>query len=154
MYISWCANWISLKCYYHPAYYVALVVARTALLHNVAVCIYIKSHLTYLLTFFLFSWHNSPSGPGSAQCRGFTITLRRTTLDKISLDEWPDRRRDLYLKTHASHKRQTDLHAPRGFRTRNPSKGAPTDRCLRPRGHWITDLWLLAEVYSLSFCTL
>ena len=63
MYISWCANWISLKCYYHPAYYVALVVARTALLHNVAVCIYTKSHLTYLLSFF-FRGTTAPVGLG------------------------------------------------------------------------------------------
>jgi hypothetical protein len=141
----------SLKCYYHPAYYVALVtVTRTALLHNVAVCIYTKSHLT----FFIFHVATAPIGSGSAQCRGFTNTLRHTTLDKISLDEWPARRRDLYLTTHTTHKRQTDLHAPRGIRTLNPNNRAPTDRRLRPHSHWISDLRLLAEAHSLSVCTL
>jgi hypothetical protein len=51
-------------------------------------------------------------------------------------------------------KRQPDLHAPRGIRIRNPSKRTPTYRRPRTRGHWITDLWLLAEAHFLSVCTL
>jgi hypothetical protein len=37
--------------------------------------------------------------------------------------------------THNKHKRRTSI-APRGIRTRNPSKRAATDVLLRPRGHW------------------
>jgi len=38
--------------------------------------------------------------------RGFEITDRRTTLGVTSLDDGSARRRDLYLTTHAIHKRQ------------------------------------------------
>jgi hypothetical protein len=37
----------------------------------------------------------------------FTITLRRTTVGRASLDEWSARRKHLYLTTHNTHKRQT-----------------------------------------------
>jgi hypothetical protein len=45
------------------------------------------------------STHNqtAPNGPDLPQCRGFTITLRHTTLGRTPLDDWSDRRRDLYL---------------------------------------------------------
>jgi hypothetical protein len=48
-----------------------------------------------------------PSEPRSLPYPGFTITLRHTTLDRTSLDEWSARRRDLYLTTHNNHNRQT-----------------------------------------------
>jgi hypothetical protein len=42
--------------------------------------------------------------------RGFTIThFRHTTLGRTPLDEGPARRRDLYLTTHNTHKRQTSM---------------------------------------------
>ena len=36
-------------------------------------------------------------------------TQRRTTVSRTPLDEWPARRRDLYLKTHNTHNRQTSM---------------------------------------------
>jgi len=73
-------------------------------------------------------WYNSPpSGPRPLHYRGFTITLRHTTLGKTALDGWSARSRDLYL-THSIH--------PGGIRTHNPSKRAATDPRLRPRAHW------------------
>ena len=39
--------------------------------------------------------------------RGFTITLRHTTLCRTSLEEWSARRRDLYLTTHDTQTRHT-----------------------------------------------
>jgi hypothetical protein len=49
-------------------------------------------------------------GQGSLILRGFTIThFRHTTLGRTLLDEGPARRRDLYLTTHNTHKRQTSL---------------------------------------------
>jgi hypothetical protein len=43
--------------------------------------------------------------------RDFTITLffRHTTFDRTPLDEGPVLRRDLYLTTHNTHKRQTSM---------------------------------------------
>jgi hypothetical protein len=37
------------------------------------------------------------------------ITLRHTTVGRTALDEGPARRRDLYLTTHNTHKRQTTM---------------------------------------------
>jgi len=41
-------------------------------------------------------------------------TQRRTTVGRTSLDEWSARRRDLYLTTHDTHKRQISM-PPVGF---------------------------------------
>jgi len=41
-------------------------------------------------------------------------TQRRTTVDRTPLDECLARRRDLYLKTHSTHIRQTSM-LPMGF---------------------------------------
>jgi hypothetical protein len=80
-------------------------------------------------------WHNSPpSGSGSPPYRGFTITLRHTTVGRTPLGEWSARRRDLFLTMHDTHKR--DIHATSRIRTRNPIKGDAADPRLRSRGHW------------------
>jgi hypothetical protein len=76
----------------------------------------------------------APTGPGP-HYRGFTITLRHTTLGWTPLDEWSARRRDLYLTTHNTHKRQTSM-PPGGIRTRNPRKRTAADPRLRPHSHW------------------
>jgi hypothetical protein len=46
-------------------------------------------------------------GPRLLHYRGFTTTLRHTTFSRIHPDEWSARRRDLYLTTQNTHKRQT-----------------------------------------------
>jgi len=74
------------------------------------------------------------SGPGPPHCRVFTIAPRHTTFSRIPLDEWSDRRRDLYLTASDTHKRQTSM-SPAGF-TRNPSKRAAADQHLRRQGQW------------------
>ena len=51
------------------------------------------------------------------------------------LDEWSAHRRDLYL-TNTQHSQQTNINAPGGIRTRNPSGRAAADPRLRPLGHW------------------
>jgi hypothetical protein len=45
---------------------------------------------------------------------GFTITLRHATFGRTPLDRWSARRRDLYLTTYNTHKRQTSM-SPVGF---------------------------------------
>jgi hypothetical protein len=37
---------------------------------------------------------------------------------------------------NTQHSQQTDIHAPRGIRIRNPSKRSAVDTRLRPLGHW------------------
>jgi hypothetical protein len=58
---------------------------------------------------FFFHGATAPSGPGPPHYRGFTITFRHTTLGMTPLDEGSARRRDLYLTTHNTHKRQTSM---------------------------------------------
>ena len=72
------------------------------------------------------------SGPRPPHYRGFTITLKHTTVGRTPLDEWSARRRDLYLTTHSTqHSQQTNIHASGGIRTRNPSKRTVADPLLR-----------------------
>jgi hypothetical protein len=52
---------------------------------------------------------STSSGPRPPQCRGFTITLRHTTLGRTPLEEWSAQCRDLYLTTHNTHNRQTSM---------------------------------------------
>ena len=78
-------------------------------------------------TFFL--WLDSPRGPRPPHRWIFEITLRHTTLGRTSLDEWSTRRRDLYLTTHNSHKRQTSM-SPAGFEPAIPTRERPQTRAL------------------------
>jgi hypothetical protein len=101
--------------------------------------------LTYLMVVCVpYSFHGSvtPSGPRPPHCRGFTITLRHTTLGRTPLDEWSARRRDLYLTTHNIHV----IHTASGNRTRNPSKQAAVDPRLGPRGNLYTPFLMRGSV--------
>jgi hypothetical protein len=71
----------------------------------------------------------SPSRPRSIHFRGFTITLRHTTLGRTPMDEWSARRSTQQMQ-------QIDIHAPGGIRSHNPSMPAATDTRHRMRGRW------------------
>jgi len=80
----------------------------------------------FLLSFCLSFMARQPLvGQGPPPCRGFTITLRHTTIGRTSLNEWLAPRRDLYLMTHNIQKR--DIYAADGIRTHNSSKRAAAD---------------------------
>jgi hypothetical protein len=68
---------------------------------------------------------------------GFDFSLEHaqahTTVGRTPLDEGSARRRDLYLTTQTLYK--TNIHAPGGLRTHDPSKRSASDQRLRPRGH-------------------
>jgi hypothetical protein len=66
--------------------------------------------------YFFFLWLDSPIWAwASSFRRGFMIThFRHTRVGRTPLDEGPARRRDLYLTTHNTHKRQTSM-PPVGF---------------------------------------
>jgi hypothetical protein len=68
-------------------------------------------------------------------CRGFTITLRHTTLGWNPLDQRSASRRDLFQTVTTHNSQNTDIHDPAGIGTRNPSKRTAADPRLRPRGH-------------------
>jgi len=65
------------------------------------------------------------SGPGPPHFRGLTIILRHTTLSRTPLDEWSARRRDLYLTTNNTHKRQTSMPTPVGFELTDAASERP-----------------------------
>ena len=78
-----------------------------------------NSHSNYLF----FSCHGSHIWPGRPLWLS-SITLRHTTTCKTRLDEWSDRRRDLYPTTHNARKRQTTM-TPAGFKRAIPASERP-----------------------------
>jgi hypothetical protein len=76
-----------------------------------------------------FSWCGSPSGT-RPPLWGSSITLRNTTSNRIPLDEWSARRRNLYLTTNNIHKKQTFM-PPAGFEHAIPASDSPQTHALR-----------------------
>ena len=99
---------------------------------------------------FLFHGATAPSGPGPPHHRGFTTTLRHTTLGRTPLYEWPARRRDFYLITHNTHKRQTSV-PPAAFEPTIPASERPLTHAFRPRGHWDRRSWKLVLLNASYF---
>jgi hypothetical protein len=79
-------------------------------------------------------------------------SIRHTTLGKTPLDEWPARRRDLYLTIHNTHKRQTSI-PPAGFepaftaserrQTHALDRAATGIGCITP----ITNIYIYIRIY-------
>jgi hypothetical protein len=87
------------------------------------------------LTVFQFEAQGVKSGgPEPPYYRGFTITLRHTTLGRTPLEGWSARRKTP-LPDNTQHSQPTDIRAPGRIRTHNPSKRAAADPGLRQRGH-------------------
>ena len=78
---------------------------------------------------YIAPWLDSPCGPRPYHCWGSEITLRHTTFGRTPLDEWSDRRRDLYLTTHNTHRRQTSMPLA-GFETAIPASERPQTKAL------------------------
>jgi hypothetical protein len=93
---------------------------------------------------YISQWHGSPSGPGSPYYRGFTVTLRHTTLSRIPLDEWSAPRTGLYLTTSNTHNRETPM-PPLGFEPTIPASGLPKIHALDRAATGICD-----ELYSYT----
>ena len=70
-------------------------------------------YVTFL--FFFLLWRCEPTRVmASSFLRFLDHTQRCTTFGRTPLDEWSDRRRDLYLTTHDTHNRQISM-SPVGF---------------------------------------
>ena len=99
---------------------------------------------------FFFVAQQSLIGHGLSQYQGFTISHSdtHTTLGRTRLNEWAARRRNLYLPTHNTQKRQTSTQ-PHPVRTEFPSPGkrATLNPRLRPRGHWDRHKYVHIYVY-------
>ena len=62
-------------------------------------------------------------------------TVLHTTHGRTPLDEWSARLKSP-LSDSKQHSQETDIHAPGGIRTQNPSKWEVEYACVKPRGHW------------------
>jgi hypothetical protein len=89
--------------------FVAFKASRATLCRIDAVC---DSNSYNTRTILFFHGATAPSGAGPHHYRGFTIIFGSTPLD-----EWSDRRIDLFLTTHNTRKMQTDIHAHGEIRT-------------------------------------
>jgi hypothetical protein len=83
----------------------------------------------FLKNLYFFHGAKAPSGPKPPHYRRFTITLRHTTLGRTLLDDWSARRRDLYLATHNTHKRQTSM-PPAAFEPATAASERPQTHAL------------------------
>ena len=85
----------------------------------------------------IFFYHGAAisSGPRPPHYRGFVITLIQThhTRQDSSGRVISPTQRPL---PDTQHSLQTEIHAPGGIRTHNPSKQAAADPRLRTHGHW------------------
>ena len=112
----------------------------------------VNMQYTIRLKAFVFfpPWHNPPptNGPGPSHYRGFTFTLRHTTLDRTLLDEWSARRSELCLKTHSGHKSQTFMPLE-GFEPADlASKRPQTHHTLEHAAIGISNAVVLAKTIS------
>jgi hypothetical protein len=79
-------------------------------------------------------------------CQGLLIIeaslshIRRTTLGRTPLDEGPARRRDLYLTTHNTYKRQTSMPTA-GFEPAIPASERPQTQAIDRAATGIGDLY-------------
>ena len=69
----------------------------------------------------------------SSRARFLDHKKQRATVGRTPLDEWPVRRRDLYLTTHSTHNRQISM-PPGGIRTHDRSRRAAVDRAATGTG--------------------
>ena len=98
------------------------------MLHRVSLILKVPPSWVTLWHFFF--WRDSPQW---ARAFSFTRFLDhtqwRTTVGRTPLDEWSARRRDLYLKTHNTDKRQTSM-SPVGFEPTISAGERPQTYCL------------------------
>jgi hypothetical protein len=124
------------------------------------ICVLLMGRCQY----FFFSGVTVHSGPGSSHYWGFTITLRHATLGRTLIDRWRARRRDVYMTTHNTHKRETCM-SPAGFEpTSQKANGRrPTPQTTRPLGsanlsntwiNYLTEVWEYLILFFRSWnCT-
>ena len=99
------------------------------------------------ILFFISLWRCDPTRVmASSFLRFLDHTQRRTIVGRTAMDDWSARRRDLSTWQYTQHSQQTNIHAPGGIRTHDPSRRAAADPRLRPRG-----LWDRPEKYIINY---
>ena len=115
-------------------------------------CIIIK-YAIVIITLNFFPLRCDPVTSHDLPWRGFVVTLRHTTLDRATLDEWSARHRDLYLTTSNTHKRQIPM-PPAGFEPTIPASERPQTHALDRAATGISNyLCLLShKIHELTAC--
>jgi len=101
---------------------------------------------TLVNVIIFFHGTRAPSGPGPPHYRGFTFTLRHTSLRRTPLDEWSAWCIDHYLTTHNAHTRQTFIF-PSGFEPAVPASKRPLTHTL---GRVATRMGNILEYFDTS----
>jgi hypothetical protein len=106
------------------------------------------------MQFFFYFFHGAiaPKGAGP-HYRGFTTTLRNTTLARSPLGDWSALRRDFYLTTHNTYKTQTSMH-PAGFESPIPTSEwthpHALNRAATGIGEWFHICWhIVTDIFSV-----
>jgi hypothetical protein len=105
--------------------------------------------MKFALFLWFFLWSCCPmEATVSTFMRFLDHTKRRATVGRLPLDEWSARRRDLYLTTHITHKRQTSMFLTAFERTISAGEWPQTyalDRATTETGnfceHWSEIFW-------------
>jgi len=135
------------------SHHMCFPVKNFCFLHEKSPQIFKFSHWNTILLLFFLCGAATQRGSWPPHSWGFLDhTQRRTSVGRTPLDEWSARHRDLYLKTHNTHNRQTSM-PPGGIRTHDLSRRAAADLRLRPRGHCDRPILLLNNNNSQElFC--
>jgi hypothetical protein len=105
------------------------------------------------LFFFMPLWPSDPNLFHVFPSRGFAVTQKhQSRWDSSGRVNSPSQRT---LPGNTQHSKETDIHAPGGIRTRNPSRRAAANPHIRPRGHWDWQFQSFMSVFKLKVvCTL
>ena len=112
-----CHNWVMKAAFQILIVYFALQITSYTRECRIFLTASIYVHIHVFSNEMSVMWTKPP------HCWGFAITMRRITVGGTSLGKGSAQRRDLYLTTHNTHKRQT-IHASGGIRIHNPSMRA------------------------------
>ena len=82
-----------------------------------------------------FQVQQPPVGQGLVVEASRSHSIKHTKLGTTALDEWSARRRDLYLTSHTTHKREKNI-SPAGLELKFPASEQPQNPRLRTRGNW------------------
>jgi hypothetical protein len=136
-------------CYFNKDCPLISIISPLILSHFIAST---KLHFNIIFLSFFFHGATASIGPWPPHYRGFTITLRYTTLGMTPLEKWSAPRRDLCLTTLINLKRQTSM-LPAGFKSTIPTNERPqtrsSDRATTRIGHLPIYFQIFQEVSVL-----
>jgi hypothetical protein len=118
----WCIientiRWVSLLHYYYKVWQGTHVHIHIVVHTCIRACMYVYIYAP--------PWRYDPTWAMASSFLGFLDHTQRRTADcRTPLNEWSARRRDLYLKTHNTHNRQTSM-PPAGFEPTIPASERP-----------------------------